>query len=84
MLNPWDRSIVASLSLGDANPEHLIAQVDSRVGQAADVLQTLVSEGRKFDVVFLDADKQKYIAYYDAILGVWLFDALWQCSALCC
>ena len=32
-------------------------------------MQMLVDERRKFDIIFLDADKQKYIEYYEMIVG---------------
>eukprot|EP00667_Euglena_gracilis_P015393 EG_transcript_16005 len=44
-------------------------KVEARLGQALDVLAALRAEGRQFDLVFLDADKKKYVQYYEALLG---------------
>lgn len=41
------------------------AQVDVRVGPALDTLATLDGP---FDLVFVDADKANYVAYYEAVL----------------
>ena len=32
-------------------------------------METLKTNGRKFDVIFLDADKESYIDYYELALG---------------
>lgn len=59
-------------------PPPSLPQVEARLGQALDVLAALRAEGRQFDLVFLDADKKKYVQYYEALLGVGgLWGGLW-------
>lgn len=40
------------------------SKIDLRVGNAPAILEELASAGRKFDVVFIDADKDNYATYY--------------------
>lgn len=42
-------------------------RVELHVGSALDTLDTLLAEGqeRRFDLVFIDADKENYIGYYE-------------------
>ena len=61
------------------------AKIDLRLGPALDTLRALASEGRRFDLAFIDADKLHYIDYYEAALammdpgGIVLADnALWS------
>lgn len=42
-------------------------QIEIRVGRALDTLRALPPETR-FDLAFVDADKESYLEYYDAIL----------------
>lgn len=39
-------------------------KIDLRVGNAPAILEELAGSGRKFDVVFIDADKDNYSTYY--------------------
>jgi caffeoyl-CoA O-methyltransferase len=41
--------------------------VEVRLGDAADTLPTLEDEA-PFDLVFIDADKEGYVGYYEAVL----------------
>jgi len=41
------------------------AKIDLRVGNAAAIMEELASVGQQFDVVFIDADKDNYAAYYN-------------------
>merc|ERR1712242_215946 len=43
-------------------------KIELRVGRAIDSMKELVKEGRKFDIIFLDADKEGYMDYYDLAL----------------
>ncbi|PPQ38946.1 Predicted O-methyltransferase YrrM [Rhodoblastus acidophilus] len=43
----------------------LAGKVDLRVGAALDLLPALAAEGRSFDFVFIDADKENNAAYLD-------------------
>jgi predicted O-methyltransferase YrrM len=40
------------------------SKIDLRVGDAPAILEDLASAGRKFDIVFIDADKDNYSTYY--------------------
>jgi caffeoyl-CoA O-methyltransferase len=62
-------------------------RVELRLGPAVETLAALVAEGHagSFDFAFVDADKENYLAYYEACLtlvrpgGVVLFDnVLWD------
>ena len=41
------------------------AKIDLRVGNAAAIMEELAGVGQKFDIVFIDADKDNYAAYYN-------------------
>jgi caffeoyl-CoA O-methyltransferase len=43
------------------------AKIELRLGPALDTIATLRAEGRRFDLVFIDADKVNYERYYDAV-----------------
>lgn len=51
------RANLARAELGDV--------VDLRLGMAADTLPVLAAEGQKFDLIFIDADKQTIPHYFD-------------------
>lgn len=64
-------------------------KIDFRLGPAADTIAALAAEGARFDLVFLDADKESYVDYFDAVLpmveigGVILADnTLWSGKVL--
>lgn len=40
-------------------------KLDIRIGDAVTSMEKLAEEGRKFDVVFLDANKTGYLTYYN-------------------
>jgi len=44
-------------------------KIDLRVGKAIESMKQLAMEGQKFDIIFLDADKENYQAYYDLALN---------------
>jgi len=44
-------------------------KIQSILGKASDVLQDMTSKGQRFDFVFVDADKRKYLEYYEWLLG---------------
>jgi len=46
------------------------AKIDLRVGKAVDIMKKMVKDGLKFDVIFIDADKQSYIEYYELSLKI--------------
>ena len=41
----------------------------SRVGPALESLERLQTAGESFDVVFIDADKRSYVAYFDRLIS---------------
>jgi caffeoyl-CoA O-methyltransferase len=43
-------------------------KIDLRLAPALDTIAALAREGRRFDLVFIDADKHNYIRYWDAVL----------------
>lgn len=43
-------------------------RVELRLGPAVDTLAALEDEGASFDLAFIDADKQSYLAYYEGCL----------------
>jgi len=44
------------------------AKIDLRVGTAVELMAQMVRDNEKFDVIFIDADKQSYIEYYELSL----------------
>ena len=38
------------------------------VGSAADAMKQMAQDGEKFDLIFIDADKENYIQYYELSL----------------
>lgn len=65
-VNPRYATVARSnLALAD-----LTERVEVRVGQALDTLATLVAEGRRFDLVFIDADKANTPAYFQQALAM--------------
>merc|ERR1719204_237738 len=46
------------------------AKIDLRVGKAVDMMRQMVEDSVKFDVIFIDADKQSYIEYYELSLQI--------------
>lgn len=44
------------------------SKIDLKVGQAAAAMKEMVNKGEKFDVIFIDADKENYIEYYELSL----------------
>lgn len=43
-------------------------KVNLIVGSAADAMKKMVQDGEKFDLIFIDADKENYIEYYELSL----------------
>lgn len=46
------------------------SKIDLRLGPAMDTLRALASEGRRFDLAFIDADKIHYVDYYEACMAM--------------
>jgi len=44
------------------------AKIDLRVGSAAELMRQMIKDQEKFDLIFIDADKQNYIEYYELSL----------------
>ncbi len=43
-------------------------KIDLHIGDALVTLKALASEGRSYDLVYIDADKREYCAYYEAVM----------------
>lgn len=63
-LDPKATSIAQSFF--DRSPDG--SKIEIRLGPAADTLDNLSREGATFDLAFIDADKESYVAYWDAIV----------------
>ena len=64
-------------------------KIELRLGPAIETLRALNEEGARFDLVFIDADKENYVHYFEGVLpllrggGVILADnALWSGAVL--
>ena len=44
------------------------SKIDLKVGAAAHAMKEMVSKGEKFDLIFIDADKENYVEYYELSL----------------
>mmetsp|Transcript_963 Transcript_963/g.1363 ORF Transcript_963/g.1363 Transcript_963/m.1363 type:complete len:872 (-) Transcript_963:265-2880(-) len=44
-------------------------KIDLVVGDAVKIMQNMIEQGQKFDIVFLDADKENYVKYYTLALS---------------
>ena len=44
------------------------SKIDLRVGAAVDAMKKMIEDGDKFDLIFIDADKENYIEYYELSL----------------
>merc|ERR1711907_215211 len=49
-------------------------KIDLRVASAAEEMAKLAKEGQKFDIIFLDADKENYCEYYQIAMDSLLED----------
>ncbi len=45
-------------------------RIETRRGEAVDVLEELAAEGERFDVAFVDIDKARTQLYFEALLGL--------------
>lgn len=60
----------ANLARANFHLAHVGDRVDIQVGPALHSLTQLVREGRRFDLIFIDADKPNYPAYLDFALAL--------------
>jgi len=44
------------------------SKINLRIGKAVDIMRKMAEDGEKFDIIFIDADKQSYIEYYEMSL----------------
>jgi len=44
------------------------SKITLRIGKAIDIMRKMNKDGEKFDIIFIDADKQSYIEYYEISL----------------
>ncbi|XP_071096694.1 uncharacterized protein [Haliotis cracherodii] len=50
-------------------------KIDIRIGHAKNTMLSLADEGQKFDFIFVDADKESYLDYYNVIMDQGLLAA---------
>merc|ERR1711871_471428 len=50
------------------------AKIDLRVGEAPAIMGKLLEAGEKFDIIFIDADKETYVTYYKLAMDGLLAD----------
>ena len=51
----WERSGIAD-------------RISLHIGDALDTLKTLALQGRRYDLVYIDANKREYLDYYEAVM----------------
>merc|ERR1712156_875969 len=56
---------IAAVAQASFDESAVAKKITVMVGSAADAMKELLEKGEKFDIVFLDADKENYITYYD-------------------
>jgi predicted O-methyltransferase YrrM len=61
-----DKIAVVAQQIFDASS--VKSKITMKVGQAADSMKEMVKSGEKFDLIFIDADKENYIEYYELSL----------------
>merc|ERR1711978_558458 len=44
-------------------------KIELHVRSAGDLMRELLQQGEKFDIIFLDADKENYLEYYDLAMA---------------
>merc|ERR1719192_123527 len=44
-------------------------QIELHVTNAGDLMRDLLRNGEKFDIIFMDADKENYVEYYDLAMA---------------
>ncbi|MEM9825721.1 MAG: class I SAM-dependent methyltransferase [Planctomycetota bacterium] len=62
-------AFVANFAMESFQQSGIAEKIDVRVGPAAESLQSLIAEGKRFDFVFLDADKSGYRDYLETLLA---------------
>merc|ERR1711908_227160 len=60
---------VAKQAFDQSNVGH---RIDLRIGAALEVMKSLADGGEQFDIIFLDADKENYTAYYQLAMDAGL------------
>lgn len=45
------------------------SKIELRTGKATDLMKQLLTQGATFDIIFIDADKENYIEYYELALN---------------
>jgi len=59
---------VANVAKKVFNTSSVSNKIELIVGQAVDSMNKMVENGDKFDLIFIDADKENYIEYYELSL----------------
>merc|ERR1712157_629089 len=56
-------------SIFDTLDNDVRSRIEMKVGDARDFMKDMATNGEKFDLIFLDADKENYDTYYEICLG---------------
>jgi len=59
---------VASVAKKVFSSSNVSDKIELVMGQATDSMKKMVENGDKFDIIFIDADKENYIEYYELSL----------------
>merc|ERR1719384_1562398 len=57
---------VAQRAIDQSTVSH---KIELHVRSAGDLMRDLLRQGEKFDIIFLDADKENYLEYYDLAMA---------------
>jgi len=59
---------IAEAALKIIKASSVSEKIELRVGKAVQTMKEMINEGDKFDLIFIDADKENYIEYYELSL----------------
>jgi len=59
---------IAQAAQANFDQSSVTSKIDLRVGKATDMMKQCKTQGMTFDIIFLDADKESYIEYYELAL----------------
>lgn len=61
---------VAKIAQRVFDASNVANKIELRVGLASDAMKDMVNKGEKFDLIFIDADKENYVEYYELSLNL--------------
>jgi len=59
---------IAQAAQANFDQSSVASKINLRVGKATDMMKQCKTQGMTFDIIFLDADKESYIEYYELAL----------------